>query len=155
MGTEWNPLDNLVSLEMFEELFSYFFLQTMMYQIIRNENLDHDTVVTVLEGIYKDILISTDDNSSLQNKSLSRDFAVYLFYLQKRKRYQDEIDVFKILIEQMENPEYSSHVAPEIPGSIHEGGELGYSLAHAYGSVLDNPDLITCCVVGDGEAETG
>ena len=48
-----------------------------------------------------------------------------------------------------------SHVAPETPGSIHEGGELGYSLAHAYGAVFDNPDLITCCVVGDGEAETG
>ena len=49
----------------------------------------------------------------------------------------------------------SSHVAPEIPGSINEGGELGYSLAHAYGAVLDNPDLIAACVVGDGEAETG
>ena len=49
----------------------------------------------------------------------------------------------------------SSHVAPETPGSIHEGGELGYSLAHAYGAVLDNPDLIAACVVGDGEAETG
>ncbi len=48
-----------------------------------------------------------------------------------------------------------SHVAPETPGSIHEGGELGYVIAHAYGAVLDNPDLITCCVVGDGEAETG
>ena len=48
-----------------------------------------------------------------------------------------------------------SHVAPEIPGSIHEGGELGYSLAHAYGAVFDNPELIACCVVGDGEAETG
>jgi xylulose-5-phosphate/fructose-6-phosphate phosphoketolase len=48
-----------------------------------------------------------------------------------------------------------SHVAPETPGSIHEGGELGYSLLHAYGAVLDNPDLIACCVVGDGEAETG
>ncbi|GAB4368276.1 MAG: phosphoketolase family protein [Elainellaceae cyanobacterium] len=48
-----------------------------------------------------------------------------------------------------------SHVAPETPGSIHEGGELGYSLAHAYGAVFDNPDLIACCVVGDGEAETG
>jgi len=48
-----------------------------------------------------------------------------------------------------------SHVTPETPGSIHEGGELGYSLSHAYGSILDNPDLITCCVVGDGEAETG
>lgn len=48
-----------------------------------------------------------------------------------------------------------SHVAPETPGSIHEGGELGYSLAHAFGAVADNPDLIAACVVGDGEAETG
>jgi xylulose-5-phosphate/fructose-6-phosphate phosphoketolase len=48
-----------------------------------------------------------------------------------------------------------SHAAPETPGSIHEGGELGYSLAHAYGAVFDNPDLVACCVVGDGEAETG
>ncbi len=48
-----------------------------------------------------------------------------------------------------------SHVAPETPGSIHEGGELGYSVAHAYGAALDNPDLLVCCVVGDGEAETG
>ena len=48
-----------------------------------------------------------------------------------------------------------SHAAPETPGSIHEGGELGYALFHAYGAVFDNPDLIACCVVGDGEAETG
>ena len=48
-----------------------------------------------------------------------------------------------------------SHAAPETPGSINEGGELGYSLFHAYGAVFDNPDLIACCVVGDGEAETG
>ena len=48
-----------------------------------------------------------------------------------------------------------SHCTPETPGSIHEGGELGYSLAHAYGAALDNPDLIVACVVGDGEAETG
>jgi xylulose-5-phosphate/fructose-6-phosphate phosphoketolase len=48
-----------------------------------------------------------------------------------------------------------SHVAPETPGSIHEGGELGYSLAHAFGAAFDNPDLLVCCVVGDGEAETG
>ena len=48
-----------------------------------------------------------------------------------------------------------SHVAPEIPGSINEGGELGYSLVHAFGAVFDNPDLIAVCVVGDGEAETG
>ncbi|MEO7335660.1 MAG: phosphoketolase, partial [Caldimonas sp.] len=48
-----------------------------------------------------------------------------------------------------------SHVAPETPGSINEGGELGYSLAHAYGAAFDNPDLLVACVVGDGEAETG
>jgi xylulose-5-phosphate/fructose-6-phosphate phosphoketolase len=48
-----------------------------------------------------------------------------------------------------------SHVAPETPGSIHEGGELGYALSHAYGAAFDNPDLVVCCVVGDGEAETG
>jgi len=48
-----------------------------------------------------------------------------------------------------------SHVAPETPGSIHEGGELGYGLAHAYGAAFDNPELLVCCVIGDGEAETG
>src|SRR5688572_13550476 len=48
-----------------------------------------------------------------------------------------------------------SHVAPDVPGSIHEGGELGYSLVHAYGAAFDNPDLVVACVVGDGEAETG
>ena len=48
-----------------------------------------------------------------------------------------------------------SHAAPETPGSIHEGGELGYALAHAYGAAFDNPDLLVVCVVGDGEAETG
>src|SRR5271167_2451847 len=48
-----------------------------------------------------------------------------------------------------------SHVAPETPGSIHEGGELGYALSHAYGAAFDNPDLIVSCIVGDGEAETG
>src|SRR5215469_4334538 len=48
-----------------------------------------------------------------------------------------------------------SHVAPEIPGSIHEGGELGYALSHAFGAAFDNPNLIVACVVGDGEAECG
>src|SRR5437667_157700 len=48
-----------------------------------------------------------------------------------------------------------SHAAPETPGSINEGGELGYSLAHAYGAAFDNPELLVACVVGDGEAETG
>ncbi len=49
----------------------------------------------------------------------------------------------------------SSHVSPQVPGSVHEGGELGYSLSHAFGAIFDNPNLITACVVGDGEAETG
>ncbi len=48
-----------------------------------------------------------------------------------------------------------SHVAAETPGSIHEGGELGYSLSHAYGAAFDNPSLVVACVIGDGEAETG
>src|SRR5205814_3717711 len=48
-----------------------------------------------------------------------------------------------------------SHVAPETPGSIHEGGELGYALSHAFGAAFDNPDLLVAAVIGDGEAETG
>lgn len=68
---------------------------------------------------------------------------------------QDEIGM-KRLFKQFSFPGgIPSHVAPETPGSIHEGGELGYSLAHAFGAVLDNPDLIAACIVGDGEAETG
>ena len=62
----------------------------------------------------------------------------------------------KLLFKQFSFPGgIPSHCAPETPGSINEGGELGYSLTHAYGAILDNPDLIACCVVGDGEAETG
>jgi xylulose-5-phosphate/fructose-6-phosphate phosphoketolase len=68
---------------------------------------------------------------------------------------QDE-DGLKKLFKQFSFPGgIPSHVAPETPGSIHEGGELGYALSHAYGAAFDNPDLIVACVVGDGEAETG
>ncbi len=68
---------------------------------------------------------------------------------------QDE-DGLKKLFKQFSFPGgISSHVAPTTPGSIHEGGELGYSLSHAFGAVFDNPELIVACVVGDGEAETG
>ena len=68
---------------------------------------------------------------------------------------EDEIGLKK-LFKQFSFPGgVSSHVAPETPGSINEGGELGYSLVHAYGAVMDNPSLIAVCVVGDGEAETG
>lgn len=68
----------------------------------------------------------------------------------------EDLEGLKKLFKQFSFPGgISSHVAPETPGSINEGGELGYSLSHAYGAVLDNPDLIVACVVGDGEAETG
>ena len=68
---------------------------------------------------------------------------------------QDE-EGLKKLFQQFSFPGgISSHVSPQTPGSIHEGGELGYSLSHAFGAVFDNPDLIVACVVGDGEAETG
>ena len=67
-----------------------------------------------------------------------------------------DADGMKKLFKQFSFPGgIASHVAPETPGSINEGGELGYSLAHAFGAVFDNPDLIAACVVGDGEAETG
>src|ERR1700684_2392264 len=68
---------------------------------------------------------------------------------------QDEIGLKK-LFKQFSFPGgIPSHASPETPGSIHEGGELGYSLSHSFGAVFDNPDLIVACVVGDGEAETG
>ncbi|MBI3408124.1 MAG: phosphoketolase family protein [Planctomycetes bacterium] len=67
-----------------------------------------------------------------------------------------DLDGIKRLFKQFSFPGgIPSHVAPETPGSIHEGGELGYALSHAYGAAFDNPDLIVACVVGDGEAETG
>src|SRR3954447_13025170 len=67
-----------------------------------------------------------------------------------------DIEGLKKFFKQFSFPGHiGSHVTPETPGSIHEGGELGYSLSHAYGACLDNPDLIVACVVGDGEAETG
>ena len=68
----------------------------------------------------------------------------------------EDLDGLKKLFKQFSFPGgISSHVAPETPGSINEGGELGYSLAHGFGAVFDNPDLIATVVVGDGEAETG
>ncbi len=68
---------------------------------------------------------------------------------------QDEAGMCRLLRQFSFPGGIPSHAAPETPGSIHEGGELGYSLSHAYGAVLDNPDLIVACVIGDGEAETG
>jgi xylulose-5-phosphate/fructose-6-phosphate phosphoketolase len=68
----------------------------------------------------------------------------------------EDVDGLQKFFKQFSFPGHiGSHVTPETPGSIHEGGELGYSLSHAYGMALDNPDLIVACVVGDGEAETG
>ena len=68
---------------------------------------------------------------------------------------QDEAGLKKLFMQFSFPGGISSHVAPSTPGSIHEGGELGYSLSHAFGAAFDNPDLIVACVVGDGEAETG
>ncbi len=77
-------------------------------------------------------------------------------YSEKYPNITEDEEGLKKLFKQFSFPGgTSSHVAPEVPGSINEGGELGYSLAHAFGAVLDNPDLIATCVVGDGEAETG
>ena len=68
---------------------------------------------------------------------------------------QDEAGLQKLFLQFSFPGGIPSHVSPETPGSIHEGGELGYSLSHSFGAVFDNPDLIVACVVGDGEAETG
>ena len=68
---------------------------------------------------------------------------------------QDETGLQKLFLQFSFPGGIPSHVSPECPGSIHEGGELGYSLSHSFGAVFDNPDLIVACVVGDGEAETG
>jgi xylulose-5-phosphate/fructose-6-phosphate phosphoketolase len=75
------------------------------------------------------------------------------------ERYADigqSVDGMRKLFRQFSFPGgIPSHVAPETPGSIHEGGELGYALSHAFGAAFDNPELLVACVVGDGEAETG
>ena len=68
---------------------------------------------------------------------------------------QDEAGLRKLFIQFSFPGGIPSHASPECPGSIHEGGELGYSLSHSFGAVFDNPDFIVACVVGDGEAETG
>ena len=68
---------------------------------------------------------------------------------------QDEAGMKRLFVQFSFPGGIPSHVAPETPGSIHEGGELGYALSHAFGAVFDNPDLIAACVIGDGEAETG
>jgi xylulose-5-phosphate/fructose-6-phosphate phosphoketolase len=68
---------------------------------------------------------------------------------------QDEAGLKKLFTQFSFPGGISSHVAPTTPGSIHEGGELGYSLSHAFGAVFDNPSLIAACIIGDGEAETG
>ena len=77
-------------------------------------------------------------------------------YTEKYPRITQDEEGMRALFRQFSFPGgIPSHASPDAPGSIHEGGELGYSLLHAYGAVFDNPDLIACCVIGDGEAETG
>ena len=116
------------------------FIYTHLNRIIRTEDLDMIYVIgpghggpgllahTYLEGSYSEIYPSIVRNR----------------------------DGMKLLFRQFSWPYgVPSHVAPEVPGSINEGGELGYSLLHSYGAAFDNPDLIVSCIVGDGEAETG
>ncbi|MFH0750961.1 MAG: phosphoketolase family protein [Chloroflexota bacterium] len=116
------------------------FIYAHMNRVIRNWDLDaiyimgpgHGGPATVanayLEGTYSEVY-----------PSITRD-----------------LDGMRALFRQFSFPGgIPSHVAPETPGSIHEGGELGYALSHAYGAAFDNPDLVVCAVVGDGEAETG
>ena len=77
-------------------------------------------------------------------------------YTERYPAIEQNADGLKRLFKQFSWPNgIPSHVSPETPGSIHEGGELGYSLAHAYGAAFDNPNLIVACIIGDGEAETG
>ncbi len=77
-------------------------------------------------------------------------------YSERYPDVSDDVAGLKALFRQFSFPGgIPSHVAPEVPGSIHEGGELGYALVHAFGAAFDNPDLVVACVVGDGEAETG
>jgi xylulose-5-phosphate/fructose-6-phosphate phosphoketolase len=77
-------------------------------------------------------------------------------YSEVYSHIREDVDGLRALFRQFSFPGgIPSHVAPETPGSIHEGGELGYALVHAYGAVFDNPDLVVACVIGDGEAETG
>ena len=77
-------------------------------------------------------------------------------YTEAYPHITQDVDGMRQLFRQFSFPGgIPSHAAPETPGSIHEGGELGYALVHAYGAAFDNPDLVVCCVVGDGEAETG
>src|SRR6187551_1657582 len=77
-------------------------------------------------------------------------------YTERYPNVERDRDGMKRLFRQFSWPYgIPSHVAPDVPGSIHEGGELGYSLAHAYGAAFDNPDLVVACIIGDGEAETG
>jgi xylulose-5-phosphate/fructose-6-phosphate phosphoketolase len=68
---------------------------------------------------------------------------------------QDEVGLQKLFLQFSFSGGIPSHASPECPGSIHEGGKLGYSLSHSFGAAFDNPDLVVACVVGDGEAETG
>jgi xylulose-5-phosphate/fructose-6-phosphate phosphoketolase len=77
-------------------------------------------------------------------------------YSERYAHVTDDAEGMRALFRQFSFPGgIPSHAAPETPGSIHEGGELGYALSHAYGAAFDNPELLVACVIGDGEAETG
>lgn len=116
------------------------FIITHLNRIIKKNDLDMILIVGPGHG----------GNAAVSNCYLEGTYSKYY-----KNITEDESGMQK-LFKQFSFPKgISSHVAPETPGSIHEGGELGYSLAHAFGAALDNPDLIVSTIVGDGEAETG
>lgn len=116
------------------------FIITHLNRVIKKHDLDMILVVGPGHG----------GNAAVANCYLEGTYSKYY-----RTITEDEKGMKK-LFKQFSFPKgISSHVAPETPGSINEGGELGYSLAHSFGAALDNPDLIVACIVGDGEAETG
>ncbi len=116
------------------------FIITHLNRVIKKNQLDMILVVGPGHG----------GNAAVSNCYLEGTYTKYY-----KDITEDEKGMQK-LFKQFSFPKgISSHVAPETPGSIHEGGELGYSLAHSFGAVLDNPNLIVSCIVGDGEAETG
>ena len=116
------------------------FIYTHLNRIIKNNNLDMIYISGPGHG----------GNSMVSNTYIEGTYTKYY------PNITEDITGLKKLFKQFSFPGgIPSHVAPETPGSINEGGELGYSVSHAYGAVFDNPGLIAACVIGDGEAETG
>jgi xylulose-5-phosphate/fructose-6-phosphate phosphoketolase len=109
-----------------------------------------EKVITCFESATGQVFLSDGQQLSLQAIYLEGTYSEIYPNIS-----QDEAGLRKLFIQFSFPGGIPSHASPETPGSIHEGGELGYSISHSFGAVFDNPNLIVACVVGDGEAETG